>query len=350
MRPGGTFDTRYTQDMAILRTRFQWVMFILFLMFLFGLFPLLAGDQWLSVVSMIGIVIIAAIGLNILTGCCGQISLGHAAFVGLGAYISGSLSHYFGWSFWVALPCAALGTSLMGLLVGLPALRIKGFYIAVSTVAAHFIIMWIIIHARSVTGGVEGLSVPLVSLGSIVFDTERKSYFLIMGFTVLFAMLARNLVRTRVGRAFIAIRDNDIAAEFMGINVFRYKILAFATCSAYAGIAGSLLAHYVGIITPQYFTFVDSIWYLGYIIVGGMGSITGAIFGVISLKLLGHMAMFAGPQMSQFIPVLAGTTAAGLMRVLFGVVIILFLVFEPRGLYHRWQVIKTSLQVWPFPY
>jgi len=349
MRPGGYFDINYAQSMAILRTRFQWVVFILFLLALFFLVPFIAGRLWLSVLNMMAITVIAALGLNILTGYTGQINLGQAAFVAVGAYISSGLSHFLGWSFWVALPCAALGTGLVGLLFGLPSLRIKGFYIAVSTLAANFIILWVIIHAGDLTGGVQGISVPPATIGDIVFDTEQKSYFLIMGFTVLLTFLAKNIVRTRVGRAMIAIRDNDLAAEFMGVNVFRYKIFAFTICSVYAGIAGALLAHYLGMINPEYFPMTDSVWYLGYLIVGGMGSITGTIFGVIFLKLLGQFVMMGGPLIGALLPAVGGTIVYSLMRFLFGAVIVLFLVFEPRGLYHRWEVMKASIRIWPFP-
>jgi branched-chain amino acid transport system permease protein len=350
MRPGGIFDVSYAQDMAIIRTRFQWIAFIGLLVLLFGVVPFVASRLWLSVMNTMAITIIAALGLNILTGYTGQINLGQAAFVAVGAYISAGLSHFLGWSFWVTLPCAAIGTGLIGLLFSLPSLRIKGFYIAVSTLAAQVIILWIIIHASNVTGGVQGLSVPPPAIGDFVFDNEQKFYFLIMGFTALLVFLAKNIVRTRVGRALIAIRDNDIAAEFMGVNIFRYKIFAFVTCSVYAGIAGALLAHYLGLITPEYFPATDSVWYLGYLIVGGMGSITGTIFGVLFLKLIGQLIVMGGPPLGELIPAFGGTIVYSMLRFVFGAVIVLFLIFEPRGLYHRWQMLKASTRIWPFPY
>lgn len=348
MRPCGTFDRSYAQDMAIFRTRFQWLVLIMGLLFLFGVFPQFASNYLISVANMIGITIIAAHGLNILTGACGLISLGHAAFVAVGAYISAMLTQHLGLSFWAALPCAAIGTGLVGLIFGLPSLRVKGFYIAVTTLAAHFIIIWAISHGGTLTGGTEGLFVPAINLGGMVFASERQFFFLIMGFVVLMTFFAKNLLRTRVGRAFVAIRDDDIAAEFTGINIFHYKVLAFFIGTAFAGVAGSLYAHYIRMLTPEYFSFMESVWYVGYIIVGGMGSVAGTIFGVIFLKLLAQAAMIAGPIVGNAIPAISSGAVSGFMQISFGVIIILFLVFEPRGLNHRWNTAKALMRIWPF--
>jgi branched-chain amino acid transport system permease protein len=325
-------------------------MLILLFIFLFIIVPLTANSYLLSVANIIGITIIAALGLNILTGYTGQINIGQAAFVAVGSYLTAGICTHLGWSWWAALVPAIAGTALIGAIFGLPSLRVKGFYLAMSTLAAHFIIIWVIIHASNITGGAEGMAVPPIIMGGITIDTEREFYFLVMGFTVLMVFIAKNLTRMKLGRALVAIRDNDLAAEMMGIDIFRYKLLAFLICSVYAGVAGALLAPYLHWLSPEHFPLTESIWYLGYIIVGGMGSITGTIFGVIFLKLLSQGVMILGPIITEAFPTLTGAVVFSMMQVVFGVVIIIFLVFEPRGLYHRWEIAKSSFRIWPFPY
>ena len=348
-KPCGTFDENYGQSMAVLRTRFQWVMLILFLVLLFML-PQFTSPFVLSLVSSIGFVTIGALGLNILTGYCGQISLGHAAFIAVGGEIAAILMFRLGWSWWATLPFAIIGTMLIGAIFGLPSLRLKGFYLAMSTLAAHFIIYWVLLNWVAVTGGIDGFHVAAPKLGGVVFDTEKEFFYLIMAFTVVMVFLAKNLIRGRLGRAFIAIRDNDIAAQFMGIDIFRYKVIAFMVAAAFAAVAGSLRVAYWGYATCEQLVFMDNIWYIGYIIIGGLGSITGTIFGVAFLELLRYGVMLAGPMIGAAFPAIAGPVVSALMMTVFGLVIILFLVFEPRGLYHRWDIIKSSFRLWPFTY
>ena len=350
MRPAGTFDEFYSQDMAVLRTRFQWVMLILGLVFLFGIFPLIADYYLLSIANFIGITIIGALGLQIVLGYCGQISIGHMAFVAVGGYTTGIITHHLGWSWLLAMPAAVVVTPLVGLIFGLPALRIKGFYLALSTMAAHFILIWIFMHGGTITGAHNGLPVPNADLGFMVIQSEKAYFFLIATLTVLATFLAKNLIRMKLGRALIAVRDNDIAAEFMGINVFRYKMIAFAIASAYAGLAGALYAPYIGNLMPEMFPFMESLWYIGYLIVGGMGSITGVYFGVIFLLLLKQAVLITSPILAAIIPTFTDSILASLLMIFFGLVIALFLIFEPRGLYHRWEIIKSSIRLWPFPY
>ncbi|MBW1681578.1 MAG: branched-chain amino acid ABC transporter permease [Deltaproteobacteria bacterium] len=349
-RPCGTFDQTYAQDMSYIRTPFRMgLLAVLFLLLFIG-FPLYADDYLLGIMNVIGITVVAMLGLNILTGYCGLISIGHVAFVGVGAYTSAILSNHLGWPFWATLPSAAVVTGLMGLLVGLPALRIKGFYIAISTLAFHYIIIWVILHGGNLTKGVWGLPCDSVELFGVSLDTERRMYYLIMVVAVTGTILAFNLVRTKYGRAFVAIRDNDIAAEFMGLNIFRYKVLAFVICSVYAGVAGCLYAHYLGMLTVEQFPLIDSIWYMGFLIVGGVGSITGAVFGAFVYRLIDQVVIFLGPFIGQVFPALSGSSVAGFTQMLFGMVIILFLVLEPRGVNHRWQIVLSSFRLWPFPY
>ena len=348
-KPCGTFDQTYEQDSALVRTGYRWIMLILLFVILFGIYPMAANSYFLDVAINMAIFVIAVLGLQIIVGFTGQISMGHAAFMAVGAYVSAALSCHLGWSFWITFPCAALFSGLLGILVGMPALKIRGFYIAITTLAAHFIIMWIILHGGDVTQGTSGLPADEISLFGFVFDSELKFYYLAMIFVAVIVFFTNNLMRTKTGRSFIAVRDNDLAAEFMGINVFKTKVLAFFLSSVYAGIAGSLLAHYQGIITVEQFTLMDSIWMLGMLIIGG-ATITGAIMGVLFLKILHQLVLFMAPWLGSVFPALAGSAVAGFVQIFFGAVILLFLVFEPRGLFHRWQIILSTFRLWPFPY
>jgi len=349
-KPCGTFDETYAQDMSYIRTVFRGGLLVVLFVILLVVFPIFASDYMLGIMNLIGITIISMLGLNILTGYCGQISIGHVAFMAVGAYTTGILSSHLGWPFWATLPSAMLVSGIMGLIVGLPALRIKGFYIAISTLAFHYIMLWVILHGGDLTKGVWGLPCDPPELFGIVFDTEGRMYYLIMVLAVVATILAFNLVKTKFGRAFIAIRDNDIAAEFMGLNIFHIKALSFIICSMYAGGAGCLLAHYVGMLTVEQFPLIDSIWYLGFLIVGGAGSITGAILGAFAFRIIAQVVLFLSPFIGHLIPSVSVSSVAGFTQMLFGSVIILFLVLEPRGLNHRWQIVLSSFRLWPFPH
>ena len=340
----GTFQENYAQDMAIFRTRLDWGMLFTFLIFLFAC-PLFSSDRILTILTMMGIAVISVHGLNILTGYCGQISIGHAGFMAVGGYTSAILCAKLGLPFWAALPCGALAAGIAGLIFGLPSLKIKGFYLIMATIAAHFIIIWTIIQLRSITGGPDGLSVPKPTIGGIVLSSKANYFYLVMVITCLATLLAKNIVRTRAGRAFIAIRDNDLAAEVMGISLWSYKLQAFFIGCVYAGVAGSLLIHYFSFASTDQFPFFDSVWYLGMLIVGGMGSTTGAIFGAVALKLLDELVTMVGPILSAAV---APQAAASLALISHGLIIIIFLIFEPRGLHHRWEMIKAYFRLWPF--
>jgi branched-chain amino acid transport system permease protein len=333
--------------MAIFRTRLHWGMLVAFLILLFTC-PLFFSDRILTIMTMIGIAIISVHGLNILTGYCGQISIGHAGFMAVGAYTSAILSAKLGWPFWATLPCAALAAGIAGLIFGLPSLKIKGFYLIMATIAAHFIIIWLILQPNDITGGADGFAVPRPEIGSIVLKSKASYFYLVMAFACLATFSAQNIVRTRAGRAFVAIRDNDLAAEVMGINLWTYKLQAFFIGCVYAGVAGSLLIHYYAWASADLFPFMDSIWYLGMLIVGGMGSTAGAIFGAVSLKLLDELVTIVGPMLAAVFPAVAAQAAASLGLITRGLVIILFLIFEPRGLAHRWGMIKAYFRLWPF--
>jgi len=349
MRPAGTYDTSYAQDMAIVRTRAQWIMLAVFLAFLIA-FPHFSGRYWTGVFSLAGIILIAVFGLHITTGLCGQINLGQTAFVAVGAYTSATLISKLGLPFLVALPLAGIMAGIVGLIFGAPSLKIKGFYLAMSTLAAQFIIIWIISHTEFLGGAARGMSVPCASIGGFAINTAIKRYYLIIALVVIAGLAAFNLSRTRVGRAFTAIRDNDLAAEVMGINLFYYKLLAFFIGCFYAGIAGSLWAQYFRFIQPLQFTLKDSVWYLGMIVVGGIGSPLGAVLGTVFIRLLDVFAAFISPILAATFPLVRAHVTYATGTILFAIVIIIFLVKEPRGLAHRWAIFKTSYRLWPYAY
>jgi branched-chain amino acid transport system permease protein len=340
----GTFHENYAQDMAILRTTLHWGMLIAFLILLFAC-PFFLSDRLVTLMTMIGIAIVSVHGLNILTGYCGQISIGHAGFMAVGGYTSAILMVKLGWPFWLTLPCGALAAGIAGLIFGLPSLKIKGFYLIMATIAAHFIIVWLILQLHGLTGGGDGFTVPRTDLAGIPLKSKRSFFYLVMAFACLATYTAQNIVRTRAGRAFVAIRDNDLAAEVMGINLWSYKLQAFFIGCVYAGLAGALLLHYFAYASVELFPFMDSVWYLGMLIVGGMGSTAGAIFGAVSLKLLDELVTIVGPILSAAV---APQAAAALGLITRGLIIILFLIFEPRGLAHRWEIIKAYFKLWPF--
>lgn len=349
MRPAGTFDTSYAQDMAIVRTRFQWIMLIAFFAFLIAV-PYFSGIYWLHIVTRAALILIPVLGLHITTGLCGQINLGQSAFMGVGAYTSAILVTKLGVPFLVALPCAGLTAGIVGVIFGAPSLKIKEFYLAMATLAAQFIIIWVIVHLEFLTGGAMGMQVAFASIGGLVFDTDLKMYYLIIALTVIMGVFARNITRTRAGRAFIAIRDNDLAAEVMGVNLFYYKLLAFFIGCFYAGIAGSLWAHYYTFIGAEHFTLHDSVWYLGMLIIGGMGSTLGAVLGTIFVRLLAVLTDYIAPILSATFPFLPKNIVFAVGVVVFAIVIVIFLVFEPRGLAHRWGIFKASYRLWPYAY
>jgi branched-chain amino acid transport system permease protein len=333
--------------MGVFRTKTHWLWLGVLLAFLFTA-PLYWSGEWLSVANLIGISIIAATGLNILTGYCGQLSIGHDGFIAVGAYASAIITKRFELPFLVGLIGAGGVAGLVGMIFGIPSLRVKGFYLAISTIAAQFIIIWVINHWTGVTGGFNGMSVPTASIGGVSFISSASKFYLIMVIVVIVVFLAKNLSRTRVGRAFVAIRDNDLAAQVMGINPFRYKILAFFIGCFLAGIAGSLFAHWTWSLNAENFTMMNSILYIGMIIIGGLGTTVGPIFGVLFIRLLQKLITFLSPAIEAALPNWPAGFATGIGPMVFGLSIILFLILEPRGLAHRWSLFRASYRLWPF--
>ena len=469
INPAGVFDTTYEEDMLIDRTpRDKLWKNLAFIALLLA--PLLSvsgplglgliGDQYISLISRIGIFVIAVQGLNLLVGYTGQISLGHAAFIAIGAYASAILSRELGFTFWTALPASALVTGLIGLIFGLPSLRVKGFYLAMATLAAQFIIPWVLRYPmEDLTGGTRPLSVPAPMIGpfaayaedriddetplmfeagdlyfvdvisvdivsatgeypvieilnpggdalpygdfnmtvhhdesgnvrglsyiaskagtygvalkaagrssyeavvrrskALSFATDTAMYYIIVPLSVLLMFLARNIIRTRTGRAFISVRDNDLAAELLGINVFTTKLRAFFLSAVYAGIAGCLLAFERNSLSLDAFQLDGSIEMLAMLIIGGAGYPLGALFGVTFIRLLQEAAIPAlRPLLSDALPQLfpfidAVNITSAINPILFGGALIIFLVLEPRGIAHRWEVFKVAWKIRPYAY
>jgi len=347
--PCGTRNYNYAEDMAIVRTRTHWALLIVLLIIVFT-GPLYLPNYWLGVFNLIGITLIAALGLNIMVGYCGQLSIGHAGFIAVGAYTSAILTNRLGLPFPVALISAGLVSGCIGIIFGLPSVRVKGFYLAITTIAAQFIILWIINH-WGYTGGFNGITVPYASIGGLVFRSEASQFYLIIIITIICVFIAKNIVRTKIGRAFIAIRDNDLAAEVMGVNLLYYKLLAFFIGCFFAGIAGSLLAHYTGSLYGEQFSFTDSILYVAMIIIGGLGTTLGPILGVIFIRILQRvLAVNLVPFLESHLHMFPSGFASGVNPMFFGLILVLFLILEPRGLAHRWALFKSAYRLWPFSY
>ncbi|MBL7061854.1 MAG: branched-chain amino acid ABC transporter permease [Dehalococcoidia bacterium] len=345
--PCGTFSTTYEFDKAIIKTRAHWIVLALAITLAFA-FPTFSHPYLIHVVNFVFISIIAALGLNILSGCAGQISIGHSAFMAVGGYTSAVITYTLGASFWLALPCAIVAAGLVGLIFGLPSLRLKGFYLLLSTLAAQFIIVYIVAHL-DITGGLAGIDVPYAQLGNIVFNTDKSFYYIILVVLILATFCARNLVRSKVGRAFIAVRDNDLVAEVMGVSLFRYKLLAFFIGCCYAGAAGSLWAHWHGYVCPEQFSLMMSVWLLGYIIIGGMGTTVGPFLGTILVLGLTEGLSTLVTGLGTTYPHLLDIIAP-LKDLIFGIMLALFLILEPRGLAHRWYMMKSWYSLFPFSY
>src|SRR6266545_7113730 len=336
----GDFKRTYAEDMAIFETRFARGLLAAFLVALAAV-PFFATSYWLDILNRTLIAVIAAMGLNILTGFTGQISLGNAAFLAVGAYTTAFLAGSVGLPFPVVIPLAGLVTALVGMVFGIPSLRLKGLYLAVATLAAHFVVEFTASHWDAVTGGVNGISVPAPRIGPIEINGDRRLFYLILPITVLLLLFAKNLFRTKTGKAFVAIRDQDISAEVMGVNVFKYKLLSFGVSSFYVGVAGSLVAYHGHIISPENFPISVAIDQLGMIIIGGLGSILGSIFGAIFITVLPEVLRVATGELATTFPKLVDLFAP-LKSGIFGLAIVLFLLFEPDGMAARWQDRKST--------
>lgn len=350
IRPAGDFDRSYKQDTAVLRQRWQWILVALALIVAYTA-PLWGSAYVVSTMNEIAIAVIAVQGLNVLTGYTGQISLGQAAFMLVGGYTSALATIHLGFPFPLALVTAALGTGLVGLLFGLPSLRVKGFYLAMATLAAQFIIPWV---SRQLfpdyLGGTSGrIDVPVPQMFGIAFSEVNQFLYISLTVLLITTLLVLNISRTRLGRALVSVRDNDLAAELLGINLFHYKLRAFFIAAMLAGVAGALKAHSQrGVGTEFGYGLEQSIILLGMLVVGGLGTNIGPFLGVAAIVLLEDLANLTGSSLALLFPEQSARLLTSFRPIFFGLTLMIFLIFEPRGLAHRWQLFKAAWRLRPF--
>ena len=305
------------------------------LLFLIGLFPILDSNRYhINMGIMVGIFSIVAIGFNLLLGNTGQISLGQAAFYGIGAYGSAILTVKAGFSFWTALPCAAIFCGLIGYILGFTSVRFKGSYLAMATLSFGVIFSIIILEWTPVTGGAGGYPemIPRPSIGAFKIDSELKYYYLVWVFLAGVFIFTKNLIKSRIGRALYAIQGNETVAGIIGINPTRYKLKVFTLSAIYAGIAGSLYAHYATYISEESFTFLFSVTLLCMVVIGGLGSVWGSVVGTAVLYLLSEIIRY----MAKFsvLPQAVRNILAEYSYLLlaYGLFVAIFIIFLPRGI------------------
>jgi branched-chain amino acid transport system permease protein len=335
------FKTRYEQDIQLVRHGGQLFWYGLLLALMLAA-PLWAGDYGLSQLSFVLIYAIAGLGLMVLSGYTGLASIGHAAFLGVGAYVEAWCAAR-GWPFPLSMAAAAALSAAVGVVVGLPALRVKGIYLAIATLAFGFIVEEVLARWESVTGGNAGVSVKSLQFFGAELGSSEAFYYVALGLTVLVTLGVLNLLRSATGRAFIAIRDSEISAQSMGIHLARYKTLAFALSAAIVGLAGTLYAHQLRFISPDQFGILQSIDLLLLVVVGGLGSVHGAFLGAAFLIAMPQLIAVA----KDLLPPAVGQ-ASGLQAVVYGLVLMSFVLFEPMGLYGRWLKMRTWLELFPF--
>lgn len=330
----------YYEDIRLFKYRST---FFWYLALVIGCFlaPLVLDDYITSIFNLICMYSIGTIGLMLLTGYGGQVSMGHAAFLGIGAYTSSILVTK-GVPFLLAMPAAGLLTGFVGIFIGLPALRLTGLYLAIATMAFGFIIEEILVRWEGMTNGNMGMVVDPPSIFGFWFDTETRFYYLSLVILILVILMARNILRSPTGRALVAIRDSEVAAQAMGISMLKYKTTAFAISAFFTGIAGSLYAHKITFINPESFTIIVSIEFLAMIIIGGLGSIHGAIYGTAFVIFLPQLIVMTKDYMPKFI-----ADQTGLEAGLYGLMIVLFILFEPMGIYRWWLKTKFYFEMFP---
>jgi branched-chain amino acid transport system permease protein len=353
--------TRYADDLQIFPDMWHKVGLVLGLVFVLA-FPFWAGDQWLTIGNLALIAVVGSVALMILTGFCGQISLGHAAFLALGAYTAGVLGNRYELPFWLILPVAGAVSAAVGLAIGAFALRLRGLHLAIVTIGLLYLVHHVLLAIPQWTGGMSGLRVPIyvwfesaesaadiyeaMDYGPITLEFPQKLYFIFLVIAVLVAWSAKNLHRTNAGRAMMAVRDRDLAAATLGVNAARAKIMAFGISSFIAGMAGAMFAMQQRYITVEPFHLHMSVQYIAMIVLGGIGSVFGAVAGAVAFTVLTPLAEKVGPHL----PFIDRLSSGQQSTVLFSLLVIIFLVIEPLGLFGIWLRIKRYFMAWPFSY
>ncbi|QUS39143.1 branched-chain amino acid ABC transporter permease [Tardiphaga alba] len=348
--PAGDFRSSYAVDTTIFPTTTSRNFAILGIV-LICLAPMVFSDYWLSILIQIGIYGIAALGLNILVGFTGQISIGHAAFFLLGAFTSAYLSSKISIPVFFAIPLSGIVTAIVGLLFGLPAARLKGLYLVIATLAAQYILIDFFSRAEWFSGGsVPAMAEPF-SIFGYVLRGDRQYFYVVLAYVVVSYLLVTNLMRSRDGRALVAVRDHYLSAEIMGINLTKYRTLSFGLAAFFAGIAGALYAHYQLVVSNEGFGIERSILFLAMVIIGGAGSIMGTLMGTAFVILVPEAMEWISMELKGGVidkALALNNNLTFLREIAIGVVIIAFLVFEPDGLAHRWRQIKAYWKLYPF--
>lgn len=320
----------------------KWIWAALLLAALVAL-PLYVPRYWVYFAGLLGINIVAAHGLNIMMGYTGLLSLGHAAFLGVGAYTVALAQIHLGLPFWITIPLAGVTAAIIGIGFGLPSLRIRGLYLVIATLAAQFILNFVFVHWQKVTNGDVGLTVQPATVFGFPLNNETRIYYLILALTVAMTVFVRNVVNSRVGRAFIAVREKDLTAQVLGVEIVHYKLAAFALGTFYAGVAGGMLAYFNQFVNPEQFGLLLSVFFLSAVIVGGMGSILGAILGAVFMTLLPELLREGALAMGSRLGFDIASILVPLRETVFGLLIVIFLIAEPRGLAQLWRRLKHKL-------
>ena len=305
--------------------------------------PLVAPRYWIYFAGLLGINIIATHGLNIMTGYTGLLSLGHAAFVGVGAYTVALAQIHLGLPFFITIPLAGVTAAVIGIGFGLPSLRIRGLYLVIATLAAQFLLNFVFVHWQSVTNGDVGLTIQPATVFGYPLNNETRTYYLILACVVFLTAFAWNVIRSRVGRAFIAIRERDRTAEVLGVEIVWYKLAAFALGSFYAGVAGGLLAYFNQFVNPEQFGLLLSVFFLSAVIVGGMGSTLGAVLGAVFMTLLPEFLRESALLVGDTFGLDIASILVPLRETVFGLLMVCFLILEPRGLAQLWKRARQKL-------
>lgn len=351
--PSGVFYTTYRQDQALWPTTFVKLRMCGLLVFLFVIFPQIASSYWLSLANLVGYTILSAMGVQLLIGYTGQVTLGHAAFIAAGAYTVAVLVLQYHVPYPMAFLAALVVAGLWSAFFGLPSARVKGFYLIMTTMAAQFITVDFIITQYVSRIGERGHSFSLppgtLSIGPWVLQSDRDIYYLMITLVTLSVLAMTNLARTRIGRAWMAIRDHDIAAEALGINIVAYKLLAFFMAGVFGGMAGAFWVASLFAVSPEHFTWSWSLWLVGVVLIGGLGSNYGTIFGSLFMTLVMEALRNGVAILAPLVPALEASFLF-VKEAAFGLAIILFLLYEPNGLAYRWWQIKNYIHLWPFSY
>jgi branched-chain amino acid transport system permease protein len=334
------FKTRYEQDIGLFRKSGSKSWYAVLLVVLLVI-PSLLGEFYVGEMGGVFIFAIVGVALMLLIGYTGLVSLGHAAFLGIGAYVNAILLAQ-GVTFIVTLPAAGLATALAGVLIGIPTLRMSGLYLAIATLAFGGIVGTIFQKWTAVTGGFDGFAVPTPTLFGYRIETAGGIYYVSLAVLLFVLWLSANLLRSPIGRAMVAIRDSEISAQSMGINLALYKTIAFAISAGMTGLAGALFAHYVRFLAPDAFDILLSIQFVTIVFVGGLGSLHGAIFGALFVRLLPQVIAIVRDDLPQGIGRMPGLEPS-----LFGLILVLCILFEPAGIYGRWQKMLLYFESFP---